>query len=492
MNPKIVYFRPEWTSGSYNNEKKTAIVYNLIEGVSHYFDDMSAVVIGHMLASKRSTPINLNDIAIKVDLPVEIIVDFAKQLSQVGLLTNRLYNKEEIYRYRKIVAQNNKEHYNHDKIMPNGVESIELGLSGAEEDYAKSLSGWTNVVFELTYRCSEKCIHCYNVGSTHYQSDIDKRGDRCELTLEEYKRVIDELKEQGMFKICLTGGDPFSKSIAWNIIEYCYEKEIAVELYTNGLAISNQTEKLINLYPRIVGLTLYSSIPETHDKVTRTKGSFEKTISTLEQLSNFGIPLQLKCCVFNVNFSSYKGVYKLAEDFAALPQIEVNIKNTVDGNKYASQHLRLTEKEYEELFKDPYIYPYIQSNSLDRITTRDFSQNACIGGVKSCTLTPEGDIIPCPAFHLIFGNVRNSSILEIRNSKKMKEWEKVTLKEYEKCGRHKYCAFCSICPGDNYSDTGSPLKASDNKCFMAKQRYTYAEKIYKKGNSDAHNYQINK
>ena len=282
-----------------------------------------------------------------------------------------------------------------------------------------------------------------------------------------------------MFKICLTGGDPFSKSIAWDVIEYCYEREIAVELYTNGYSISRQIERLINLYPRIVGLTIYSPIGEIHDKITRTKGSYDRTISSMSQLSDHGIPLQLKCCVFNINFETYKGVYALAEKYAALPQIEVNIKNTIDGNKYASQHLRLTDEQYEELFKDSNIYPYITSDSLNRLTKRDYSKNACAAGVKSCTLTPEGNLIPCPAFHLVLGNIRNSSIEDIRNSEILTNWSKVTLSNYVDCGSHDYCSFCSICPGDNFSDTGSPLKASDNKCFMAKKRYDYAKKIHR-------------
>lgn len=75
-------------------------------------------------------------------------------------------------------------------------------------------------MLELTYRCSEKCIHCYNEGATRNDDEISTRGDREELTLDDYKRIIDELYDLGLVKVCLTGGDPFSKSFAWELIEY--------------------------------------------------------------------------------------------------------------------------------------------------------------------------------------------------------------------------------------------------------------------------------
>ena len=67
----------------------------------------------------------------------------------------------------------------------------------------------------------------------------------------------------------------------------------------------------------------------------------------------------------------------------------------------------------------------------------------------------------------------------MRNGDVFHRWERIKLSDYKECNKHDYCSLCAICPGDNYSDTGSPLKASENKCFMAKKRWQYANKIYK-------------
>ena len=39
-----------------------------------------------------------------------------------------------------------------------------------------------------------------------------------ELQLEDYKRIIDELDNAGLIKVCLSGGDPFSKPFATSTI----------------------------------------------------------------------------------------------------------------------------------------------------------------------------------------------------------------------------------------------------------------------------------
>lgn len=484
-NNLCVFYRPVWTCGKYNAEKNTAIMYNLLEGNSSFFEEEAAIFVGKLLNYKRDTAINLLPVSEEIGVDINSLVDFAEQLVEMGLLSKKQMRQKEIDNYRKSVVERQIEV----GMLNNNLE--EYSLNGAEEDYSVSINGWGNVVLELTYRCSEQCIHCYNIGSAHYPSDKNTRGDRQELTFQEYKRVVDELCEQGMFKVCLTGGDPFMSKSTWDLIEYLYEKEVATDIYTNGQALVGQCDRLAKLFPKVVGISVYSAVPNIHDKVTRVEGSFQKTLQVIESLYKLGIHLHIKCCVLNTNFDSYKSIYDLARKYNALPQIEINIRNTLDGNKYASKELRLEESQYEALFSDRNIMPYIDGSSLGKIVPRDFSRNVCRAGINSCTITPEGNVIPCPSFHMHLGNVREMSIREIFVNEPLKKWREISLDDYEECGHHQYCNFCAICPGENLSDTSSPLKASPNKCFMAKKRYAYAVKLDKeaKGKIGALNFQ---
>ena len=43
--------------------------------------------------------------------------------------------------------------------------------------------------------------------------------------------------------------------------------------------------------------------------------------------------------------------------------------------------------------------------------------------------------------------------------------------------KHDYCVFCQRCAGNNYNSNGTPLEASENNCYIAKERYELAKKM---------------
>lgn len=297
------YYRPEWTCGRYDSEAQIAIMYNLIEGMSYFFEEDSAKVIGALLSIPRNGQLSIQDIVLKTNISEESLSPFFEELEEYGLCIQIYPTSQIIKAYRrKVFEQRCLQSQNE---VRNTKEKLPFDISGAEMDYMNRSNGITSVMFELTYNCSEKCIHCYNPGATRNDKEISKRSDRQELTLRDYKRIIDELYEEGLVKVCLSGGDPFSKSIVWEIVDYLYSKEIAFDIYTNGQRIMQDTERIANYYPRLVGISIYSGIPEEHDYITRIKGSWEKSMYVLKQLASFAVPLNLKCCVMRSNIKSY-------------------------------------------------------------------------------------------------------------------------------------------------------------------------------------------
>lgn len=310
------YFRPEWTCGRYNPTAQVALMYNLIEGKSFFFESHSANVIAEVLAVGRNGVLDIERISQKTNIPTESIIEFFDDvLTDVGLVTTKIFSKDEIHAMRKKWSKVNKKespHYHLANLKNEGI----IDSQTAEIEYNKYLNPDTNiysVMLELTYNCSEKCIHCYNMGAT--RNDDEKSGRCClaEMDINDYKKLIDELDSIGCYKVCLSGGDPFTKPIAWEIIDYLYQKEIAFDIFTNGLAITTKVDRLIDYYPRLVGISIYSGIPEIHDKITRIKGSFEKSISVAEKLSEYGVPMTFKCVVMKPNLKSYHFVKGLAK-----------------------------------------------------------------------------------------------------------------------------------------------------------------------------------
>lgn len=81
------YFRPNWTCGKYNKSRRTAIMYNLVEGTSHFFEEDSADVIGQLLQHKRLSSIDINLMSNILNIEKESIFDFVDILVKLGLLT---------------------------------------------------------------------------------------------------------------------------------------------------------------------------------------------------------------------------------------------------------------------------------------------------------------------------------------------------------------------------------------------------------------------
>ena len=284
----VNYFRPEWVCGRYNKIKEVALIYNLIEGMSYFFESFSANVVGEILLVKRNCQINIYIVSRQTGIAEESIIAFFDELINLGLLTNKIPLKENIIEYRRKVSKYKR---SQEMTVEKTVqEKLPYEISSAEMAYQEATGQVTSVMFELTYNCSEKCIHCYNPGATRNEEEKSGRSDRAELDLNDYKRIINELYDLGLLKVCLSGGDPFAKPIVWEIIDYLYNKEIAFDIFTNGQQLNGDSERLINYYPRLVGISIYSAVDAEHDSITRIKGSLQKSLSLVEQLSEWGVP----------------------------------------------------------------------------------------------------------------------------------------------------------------------------------------------------------
>ena len=474
-----IVFRPVWTCGRYNENGNVAIIYNLLEGMSYLFKDDSAFVVSLLLSIKRNSSISIHSISEKTGIATESLIPFFHELMEVGLLVDHCPTAEEVHKFRVQLSERNRTQSQ--QTVKTTQEKLPMAISSVEMDYTDKAGGITSVMFELTYRCSEQCIHCYNIGATRNDSEISHRGELNELTFDDYKRIIDELYEQGLTKVCLSGGDPFSKSHVWEIIDYLYNKEVAFDIYTNALGLKYDAERLANYFPRLVGISIYSGNSQVHDSITRVKNSWHNSMSVVKTLSELAVPVVLKCCIMKPNVNSYHEVIDLAKQYGIQTQFELNVTDSIDGDKCVSKYLRLPKELLEIVLRDDNTPMYVGKEAPNYGgQPRKMDQNACGAGCNSFCITPDGDFIPCCAFHLSFGNLKRQTLSEIlTNNVELNHWQNLILENYEECGRYDYCAYCNLCPGNNYSEHGNVLKAGENNCFMAKSRFELAHKLMK-------------
>lgn len=88
----------------------------------------------------------------------------------------------------------------------------------------------SDVSFEIISKCPNNCIHCSSCSSM-FRSDI--------FSLDEIKRIIDELISFNVSRISLSGGEPFLHPDLMSIVEYVSSKKIVCDIYSAGIIIDN-------------------------------------------------------------------------------------------------------------------------------------------------------------------------------------------------------------------------------------------------------------
>ena len=479
LHSHLHLFRPKWTCGRYNKEKHVAIMYNLIAGFSYFFNDFSAMVVGEILKVGRNGNFDIEEIAKATGIHKESICHFFVTLLQCGLLTDSIPTEEGIKKYRQAVIETRKS--NQSWVDKTTEEKLPMEVTNAEQSYFATVDDGKTIcscMFELTYRCSEMCIHCYNPGATRNSTETSHRADYGELDLESYKHIIDDMYEHGLVKVCLSGGDPFSKEIVWELLDYLYEKGIAVDVFTNGLRLAGSVNRFANYFPRLVGVSIYSGKAEDHDAITRIPGSWKRSMQIVEELYHLAVPMNIKCCIMQPNLHSYYMVADLAKEFGAIPQFEVNISESNDGDVCAKR-LRLTEKQLQIVLRDNNLALYVGKEAPNYGgQKRDLSTFSCGAGSTGFCMSPNGDLRACSAFTQVYGNLSEASVDDVlSNSPALKERKKAIVSDYTECGRHDYCDYCNLCAGLNYTEHGDFRVPAETNCYMAKCRYNLAHKL---------------
>ena len=68
---------------------------------------------------------------------------------------------------------------------------------------------------DITYRCNERCVHCY--------LDHDDHG---EMSFDEIRRVMSEMAEAGVFQLTISGGEPLLRNDFFPIVRHARDLRV--------------------------------------------------------------------------------------------------------------------------------------------------------------------------------------------------------------------------------------------------------------------------
>ena len=359
------------------------------------------------------------------------------------------------------------------------------GSAGAQRSYrpgagaaAKAFEERTGIkapriiAWEITRSCNLACAHCR--ASAHCEPYPG------ELSLDECKRVMDDIASITDPILILTGGEPLMRDDIWDIIDYAHEKGLHPVIGTNGTLIDDECARRIAAHgiPR-VSVSLDFPDAAGQDAFRGKDGAFDETIAGMRNLRAHGVGVQVNTTITKMNNRMVDEMHDLALREGAAAFHPFLLVPTGRGEDLVD--VELTPEEYEEVltwayqcqktspmhFKPtdaPQYYRIIRQLCAAEgreVTPETYGMEAmtrgCLGGITFAFISHVGDVQPCGYFDMQLGNVRDVPFSQIWETSPVFD----DLRHYErlrgKCGACEYVGVCGGCRARALAATGDYL-----------------------------------
>jgi radical SAM protein with 4Fe4S-binding SPASM domain len=327
-----------------------------------------------------------------------------------------------------------------------------------------------SVHVDLTYRCNERCIHCY----------LDHE-DHGEMKTDEIKNVLEQLAQSGTLFLTLSGGEIFLRDDLFELLEFARSLHFDISLKTNALLIdAERARKLRDLNVRRIQISIYSAEPAVHDAITKVRGSLERSLTAIRFLQAEGLQVKIACPLMKQNLMAYRNVQALAAELGVPYVLDMTITPKMDGDMGLLQ-LRNPVQDLLPILQDTTLNP--SSCSTDRadetslatgsatssgIESQAYEDIPCSAGHNSCYISPYGDVFPCVQMPVATGNLRQQRFEEIwSSSPEMNRVRAVRESQLPVCSKCSIRQYCERCPGLAQMEGGDLLGAYERACDLA-------------------------
>ncbi|MEO8078359.1 MAG: radical SAM protein [Acidobacteriota bacterium] len=310
-------------------------------------------------------------------------------------------------------------------------------------DRAGALKLPISVQFDLTYRCNERCVHCY--------LDHDDHG---ELTTAEVKDVLDQLAAAGTLFLIFSGGELLLRKDFFELLAYARRLQFDVKIKTNALLIREaDAARIRELGVRQVQVSIYSHRAEVHDGITKVAGSLDRSIAAIRFLKAQGLRVLIANVLMRQNAGDYPGVQALAAELGAEFTLDPTITPKMDGDTGVLS-LRIPTAQLLKVYTDKSLVGDASiSPPKGPVDPESLDDTPCSAGHTACYVSPYGDIYPCVQFPLPTGNLRRERFEDIwRHSKPLEEVRAIRVRDLPTCSVCSFHANCTRCPGLAYME----------------------------------------
>lgn len=333
--------------------------------------------------------------------------------------------------------------------------------------------------FELTPLCNMNCRMCYVRLTKQQQESIGPLH-----TADEWIRMAEKAKEEGLLYLLLTGGEPFTHPEFRTILEAFHRMGFLLTVNTNATMIDESVVVWLKESPPVrMNITLYGASDETYGRLCGNPKGFTQAVHAIDLLQEAGISLRINCSItpYNrhdvsaiVNFCIERGLI-LAPTAYMFPPLRRNIDMVGQNDRFTPEEAAEAQAEVEYLMAGPQRFlERVKTRNLEGLVT-DREEDCfdtegkglkCRAGKCAFWITWYGRMIPCGMMSLTdpFMNVFEDDFKDC--------WERVA-EETEKIRLPGKCENCSLneicrpCGAMTYTETGYFDQIPEYRCRMA-------------------------
>jgi len=247
-----------------------------------------------------------------------------------------------------------------------------------------------------------------------------------EISFEKCIEIINEAYQMGVKEISFSGGEPLCWPGIVEAVRCASNKGIRTVMYSSGNSenLDLLFEQLYEAGLRKIVFSIYSVNETEHNKITRSKDSFQNTINSIKHVKKLGIVPEVH---FVALASNYQNIEKLVFFLKSIgvertsilrfvPQgrgkliREIDTMTKAQNREMARTIKRLRDNGYEIRTGSPFNVLLINDNPK------------CTAAKDRLIISPDLDIFPCDAFKQIsaeqiaapvkFSNLNNATLQE--------------------------------------------------------------------------------
>ncbi len=263
------------------------------------------------------------------------------------------------------------------------------------------------ISISTTNCCPYSCAFC----STNARHDTDT-----DLDEDLIKRTIKQVEDLGVATIILHGGEPMYRYDRFLRLVKHVSKDTCLWMFTTGYGVTAEKAaelKANGLYG--VWISLDHFVPDVHNRMRGNPEAFENACMAVEHFKRAGVYtcLSLVPPPDFLETENFKKYYDLAKDLGVA---EIRVMEVKPSGREACRgvipHSSTLEQLQKDLFADPAYRDHPAISGLSTWLEKDPALG-CQCRFEYLFITSTGEVQPCEATEISFGNIKDEPFPEI-------------------------------------------------------------------------------